>query len=458
MKQHHVDCGHLSVLGNGGHINKQQDIVSRWAATRRRRQELFNVSFFCFSCCVFLSILWRVFLNQVYGLCATFAYSWQLYKERRLKSQACFFFFPFFFLFQSLSKCFFFFFSAVSLLVFALSVPSLLIQTGPIILSVPAETKGRGGMSRLVRKSLPHPRRSDHSHTLFQTMKLKYSPKENSKIKDEVIRAKLHFLFLILQLGGKKKSFLHYFAVSLWGNIYGLRGWVASRSVFPCLYTTVVVGETEPLQQGPRGSVLPSPALYEAVFWTEAQDQAWGTLLRSSLSRAPTLTDITSAGGRHSRPCVCAPECRCSFSACCSGAKQSGVHIHLPPWFWKREVSSAGEREKKAASHGCEHHTWNGRPGGIGQPARLELGTPDPEEVVQPWADAMQTLAGSLVQDWKMLPGMASAREEFKYSGLSYLMIPVPVPGGFSLIIRWIFLWLIASNLPLTFPASEVSQ
>lgn len=62
--------------------------------------------------------------------------------------------------------------------------------------------------------------------------------------------------------------------------------------------------ETEPLQQGPRGSVLPSPALYEAVFWTEAQDQAWGTLLRSSLSRAPTLTDITSAGGRHSRPCV----------------------------------------------------------------------------------------------------------------------------------------------------------
>lgn len=30
----------------------------------------------------------------------------------------------------------------------------------------------------------------------------------------------------------------------------------------------------EPLQQGPRGSVLPSPALYEAVFWTGAQDQA----------------------------------------------------------------------------------------------------------------------------------------------------------------------------------------
>lgn len=55
---------------------------------------------------------------------------------------------------------------------------------------------------------------------------------------------------------------------------------MASRSVFPCLYTTVFMWrgdgrkETEPLQQGPRGSVLPSPALYEAVFWTEAQDQA----------------------------------------------------------------------------------------------------------------------------------------------------------------------------------------
>lgn len=41
--------------------------------------------------------------------------------------------------------------------------------------------------------------------------------------------------------------------------------------VYKCVY---VDGETEPLQQRPRGSVLPSPALYEAVFWTGAQDQA----------------------------------------------------------------------------------------------------------------------------------------------------------------------------------------
>lgn len=101
---------------------------------------------------------------------------------------------------------FFFFLPAVSLLVFALSVPSLLIQTGPIILSVPAESIGRG-MSRLFRKSLPHPRQSDHSHTLFQTMKLKYPLEENSKIKKmKSFEQKLHFLFFILQLGNKKKK------------------------------------------------------------------------------------------------------------------------------------------------------------------------------------------------------------------------------------------------------------
>lgn len=154
----------------------------------------------------------------MYGLCATHAYSWQLYKGRRLESQACFFFFPFFFYFKAFPNVFFFFFlPAVSLLVFALSVPSLLIQTGPIILSVPAESKGRG-MSRLFRKSLPHPRQSDHSHTLFQTMKLKYPLEENSKIKKmKSFEQKLHFLFFILQLGNKKKkkSFHNYFAVSL---------------------------------------------------------------------------------------------------------------------------------------------------------------------------------------------------------------------------------------------------
>lgn len=108
----------------------------------------------------------------------------------------------------------------------------------------------------------------------------------------------------------------------------------------------------------------------------------------------------------------------------------------FPPGSEGVRCHQRGEREKKAASHGYERHTWNGRHGGIGQPARLEPGTPDPEEVVQPWADAMQTLARSLVQDWKMLPGMASAREGFKYSGLFYLTIPMPVPGVFSLIIH----------------------
>lgn len=64
-----------------------------------------------------------------------------------------------------------------------------------------------------------------------------------------------------------------------------------------CLYISLLMGKRfESLQQGPSGSVLPSHALYEAVFWTKAQDPAWGLLLCSSLSRAPTLTDITSAG------------------------------------------------------------------------------------------------------------------------------------------------------------------
>lgn len=70
--------------------------------------------------------------------------------------------------------------------------------------------------------------------------------------------------------------------------------------------------------------------------------------------------------------------------------------------------AESGRQGEKAANHGCAHHTWNRRPGGIEQPARLEHGTSDSEEVVQSWADAVQTLARSLVQDWRMLPGMTA--------------------------------------------------
>lgn len=304
MKQHHVDCGCLSVLGS--HKQAAGYCFQMSCNTSPPPKAVPCLLFFLLLCFSQYSV--TCFSESGVQLVCDTCLFMAAVQRKTSGVTSLFLFLSFFLLLQSL----FFFLPAVSLLVFALSVPSLLIQTGPIILSVPAESIGRG-MSRLFRKSLPHPRQSDHSHTLFQTMKLKYPLEENSKIKKmKSFEQKLHFLFFILQLGNKKKkkSFHNYFAVSLWGNIYGFRGWVASRSVFPCLYTTVFMWrgdgrqETEPLQQGPRGSVLPSPALYEAVFWTEAQDQAWGTLLRSSLSRAPTLTDITSAGGRHSRPCV----------------------------------------------------------------------------------------------------------------------------------------------------------
>lgn len=203
---------------------------------------------------------------------------------------------------------------------FALSVlPSLLIQTGPIIFSVPAEYNGwrclvsSGNCSHIPDKV------ADHSHTHFQTMKLKYVLKSNGKIKDEVIRLSLAKLkrsifwcdFLVWslfhrreksQIGRAKQNI--FTIMLLWVTEESIHitlevEWPAGvcfRLRYVCIQVCLCGGETEPLQQGPRGSVLPSPALYEAVFWTGAQDQAWGTLLRSSLSRAPTLTDITSAG------------------------------------------------------------------------------------------------------------------------------------------------------------------
>lgn len=50
MKRPRVDCGHLRVLGNWGHANKQQDIVSRWNPTCLRAVPSL---LFCFShCCL----------------------------------------------------------------------------------------------------------------------------------------------------------------------------------------------------------------------------------------------------------------------------------------------------------------------------------------------------------------------------------------------------------------------
>lgn len=181
-------------------------------------------------------------------------------------------------------------------------------------------------------------------------MKLKYPLEENSKIKKmKSFEQKLHFLFFILQLGKKKKVSQLFCCESvrkyLWLQRLSGQPECVSVFVYNCVY---MEGrrETEPLQQGPRGSVLPSPALYEAVFWTEAQDQAWGTLLRSSLSRAPTLTDITSAGGRHSRPCVCVPECRCPFQLVALEQNKVLCTFIFPPGLKAWGVINRRKREK----------------------------------------------------------------------------------------------------------------
>lgn len=90
--------------------------------------------------------------------------------------------------------------------------------------------------------------------------------------------------------------------ISLWvteESIYDFRGWVA-KPKFVSLYDVFVYKCVYVSGDGASaaGASWFCPALpwNEAVFWTRAQDQAWGALLRSSLSRAPTLTDITSAG------------------------------------------------------------------------------------------------------------------------------------------------------------------
>lgn len=124
------------------------------------------------------------------------------------------------------------------------------------------------------------------------------------------------------------------------------------------------------------------------------QNQARGMMHRSRLSRAPTLTDISGGDA----VCVFMSVCEwvknqfsCDTGIICKAIGHQGVH---------------------SVSHGCAPQTWsawNGRPGSIRQPAHMDPGSSDPEEVVQPWADSMQTLPGSVVWNWKMLPGMSAA-------------------------------------------------
>lgn len=198
MKQHHVDCGCLSVLGS--HKQAAGYCFQMSCNTSPPPKAVPCLLFFLLLCFSQYSV--TCFSESGVRLVCDTCLFMAAVQRKTSGVTSLFLFLSFFILLQSL----FFFLPAVSLLVFALSVPSLLIQTGPIILSVPAESIGRG-MSRLFRKSLPHPRQSDHSHTLFQTMKLKYPLEENSKIKKmKSFEQKLHFLFFILQLGNKKKK------------------------------------------------------------------------------------------------------------------------------------------------------------------------------------------------------------------------------------------------------------
>lgn len=153
-------------------------------------------------------------------------------------------------------------------------------------------------------------------------------------------------------------------------------------------------GGTEPLQQGPLGSVLPPLHSMRQCFGLRPRTKPEAHCSApASPERRLSLT-LHQLGEDIVDQCVSVDA---PFSSLLS--KQSGLHI----------ISSAGRGKVKPLSHGRAHHTRNGRPGGIGQPARLEPGSPDAEEVVQPRGDAVQTLPGNLVQDWKMLPGNDSS-------------------------------------------------
>lgn len=71
-------------------------------------------------------------------------------------------------------------------------------------------------------------------------------------------------------------------------------------------------------------------------------------------------------------------------------------------------VRSNSLSARAADRHGRAPHAGDGRCGGFGQPARLDPGTSDPEEVVRSGVNAVQAPLGSVVWDWKMLPGTSA--------------------------------------------------
>lgn len=153
---------------------------------------------------------------------------------------------------------------------FALSVvPTLVSQNRLIIFSVPMEYNGcervvsSGNYTHVLDKV------TDCSHTLFTQSEL-------TVYRNETISKNMQYLALVTQSISTRKQSESKSKVN--------------RTLEVCLCLCCVYVCSRALM------VLSCPPLHsEAVFWTGAQDRAWGTLLRFSLSRAPTLTDITSA-------------------------------------------------------------------------------------------------------------------------------------------------------------------
>lgn len=299
-----------------------------------------------------------------------------------------------------------------------------------------------------------------------------------SRIEREHILVQLHFVIFILQKRNhrfdhqnKIISPLFYFE-ALRELFMTLEVELASRRLFPCtlcLYTSVFMWRGDGASAA--GASWFCPAL-PCTLWGSVLDQGPGPSLRHAaplqpLQSADSHWHYISWGDTAGCVCVCwsvaAPFSLLLWSKTKCSADPSFLLV-LKPWGVIRKAET-GRRGQKAASHGCAHHTWNGGPGGIGQPARLEHGTSDLEEVVQSWADAMQTLPRSLVQDWKMLPGMTAPRAlaaEISLKRKKSLniaacfvqhlwMITVPEPDVFV----WVF---VSYDLPSTFPPSEASQ
>lgn len=151
------------------------------------------------------------------------------------------------------------------------------------------------------------------------------------------------------------------------------------------------------------------PALlsaHEAVIWIRTNPKTCCSGFAPA-SPAHRLSLTLHQLATHSPLCVCVFVCMCCGcvdALCCCLKKIQSL-------LWNRVVSSLEAtvcRPEQAVSHGGAPLTGNGRCGGFGQPARLDPGTSDLQEVVQSWADTMQTLFGSVVWDWKMLPGTST--------------------------------------------------